>query len=128
MGRGTAEGGGGAMRSTSKATVEKARALRRALSPPEAVLWRHLRERPGGLKFRRQHPIGPFVADFYCPSAKLIIEVDGMAHDMGANPTRDSERDEWLRAKGFAVLRLPGGNVKDDVTSVIAAIIEAAGA
>ncbi|WP_166040323.1 endonuclease domain-containing protein [Sphingosinicella sp. YJ22] len=116
------------MRATSKATVEKARSLRRALTPPEIALWQYLRNRPGGLKFRRQHPIGPFVADFYCPSAKLIIEVDGVAHDMGDNPARDIERNAWFVAKGFRVLRVPATEVKADVQAVATGIIAAAGA
>ena len=67
------------MRSTTKATVEKARALRPEMSPPEAALWQVLRTRPEGVKFRRQHPVGPFVVDFYCPSAKLVVEIDGIS-------------------------------------------------
>jgi len=116
------------MRATSKPTVEKARSLRRALTPPEVALWHYLRGRPGGLKFRRQHPIGPFVADFYCPSAKLVIEVDGTAHDMGGNPIRDIERNAWFLAKGFQVLRVPAAEVKADVQAVVTGIVAAAGA
>ena len=62
------------MRSTSKATVAKARLLRRHLTEPEARLWQTLRTRPDQLKFRKQHPIGPYVVDFYCAAAKLVIE------------------------------------------------------
>ena len=76
------------MRGTSKATVAKARALRRVMSPPEARLWQVLRTRPEGLKFRRQHPVGPFVLDFYCADARLGIEVDGEVHGMGDNPRK----------------------------------------
>ena len=60
------------------ATIGKARGLRRSLTLPEGLLWRELRKRPEGLKFRRQHPAGPFVLDFVCLQARLAIEVDGV--------------------------------------------------
>jgi uncharacterized protein DUF559 len=73
MGRGTTRRVvEGQMRQTSKATVRKARALRRTMTPPEAKLWNILRTRPADLKFRHQHPAGPYVIDFYCPAAKLV--------------------------------------------------------
>ena len=73
-----------------RATVTKARSLRRSMTLPEVVLWKVLRARPAGIKFRRQHPVGPYVLDFYCEAALTGIEVDGMAHDMGENPLRDA--------------------------------------
>lgn len=79
----------------------KARQLRRDMSLPERLLWRELRGKPAGLKFRRQHPVGPYVIDFYCASAKLGIEIDGIAHDMGERPERDMRRDV-LNAAGQA--------------------------
>jgi len=68
------------------AAVQKARAPRRSPRPPESLLWQQLRARPHGLKFRRQHPFGPFIAGFYCPAVKLTVEVDGDSHDMGGRP------------------------------------------
>src|SRR4051812_12744844 len=98
MGRGTKRSlVEGPMRQTTKGTVAKARALRRDMSPAEIALWQILRSRPVGLKFRHQHPAGPFVLDFYCAARKLVIEVDGVAHEMGDNPRRDERRDNWLR-------------------------------
>jgi len=85
--------------------IDKARKLRREMSPPEAKLWRHLRTRPRGLKFRRQHPMGRFTLDFYCRSAAIAIEVDGDAHDMGSNPQRDEACDQRLRKRGIETLR-----------------------
>ena len=77
-----------------KKTVETARVLRRNLSPPEARLWIRLRARiPGAPVFRRQHPIGPYVLDFYCAKARLAVEVDGIGHDMGDRPRRDLRRE-----------------------------------
>jgi very-short-patch-repair endonuclease len=90
---------------------------------PEGLLWQVLRRRPGGFKFRRQHPMGPFIADFYCPVARLVIEVDGASHDMGTNPARDARRDAWLREEGLRVLRLPAADVMKDIESAVTAIL-----
>ena len=81
------------------------------MSPAEVALWQQLRQRPLDLKFRRQHPIGPYSADFLCASAKLIVEVDGAAHDMGDRPTCDERRDEHLAKLGYATLRIPARDV-----------------
>jgi very-short-patch-repair endonuclease len=104
-------------------TVKKARQLRRALTPPEINLWQYLRTRPNGLRFRRQHPIGPYVLDFYCPAARLAIEVDGMVHDMGDNPARDAKRDAWLAERGIATLRLPAKDVMESFEAVAILIL-----
>jgi very-short-patch-repair endonuclease len=93
-------------------TIAHARRLRRALSPPEARLWNRLRERAPGLPtFRRQHPIGPYVLDFYCAKARLAIEIDGMSHDIGDQPLRDIRRNEWLQARGVTVMRIAADDV-----------------
>ena len=89
----------------------KARRLRREMSLPERLLWRELRGKAGGVKFRKQHPIGPFVLDFYCAAAKLGIEIDGIARDMGDRPERDLARDEFIRAQGIEVTRYPATEV-----------------
>ncbi|HEV2816580.1 MAG TPA: endonuclease domain-containing protein [Allosphingosinicella sp.] len=107
------------------AAVLRARELRRSLSPPEACLWQILRARPGGLKFRCQHPLDRCTADFYCAAAKLVIEVDGVSHDMGGNPVRDLRRDAWLQGQGLRVLRFNADDVIKDVESVITAILVA---
>jgi very-short-patch-repair endonuclease len=105
-------------------TVENARRLRRILSPPEARLWSRLRARvPGAPIFRRQHPIGPYVLDFYCARARLAVEVDGIGHDLCDRPQRDLRRDAWLRAQGVSVIRIPASQVMraiDDVVDVVA--------
>jgi very-short-patch-repair endonuclease len=64
-------------------TTRNARNLRRKMTLPEVILWQWLRQRPDGLKFRRQHPTGPYVLDFFCSDARLAIEVDGEAHSRG---------------------------------------------
>ena len=113
------------MRQTSRATVKKARALRRAMTPPEAKLWTLLRTRPADLKFRRQHPAGPYVLDFYCAAAKLGIEIDGIAHELGDNPARDERRDRWLRSKGYRVLRIRATELKTNAEGVLLHILNA---
>ena len=108
-------------RQTSKRTVSRARKLRRTMSLPEVLLWRILRQAEIG--FRRQHPCGPFVADFYCAAAKVIIEIDGTAHDRGDRPERDGARNDWLRERGYRVMRVPARDVLADVSAVAEAIV-----
>jgi very-short-patch-repair endonuclease len=93
----------------SRDRQEVAAKLRRALALPEGLLWRELRKRPDGLKFRRQHPAGRYVLDFFCAGAKLAVEVDGEMHSRGDRPARDAERDAWLRTQGVRVLREVSG-------------------
>ena len=91
----------GGMRAPDK-TFRRARELRRAMSLPEIVLWQALRKgRLAGLRFRRQHPIGPYILDFYCPSARLAVEVDGFAHDSAARVRHDDNRQAWLAQRGI---------------------------
>ncbi|MGG8896335.1 endonuclease domain-containing protein, partial [Escherichia coli] len=81
--------------------VAIARKLRRDLSLPEALLWQRLRGRQAGLKFRRQHPVGPYVVDFYCPAVKTVIEIDGQAHDRADRPDRDAARESFIAENGL---------------------------
>lgn len=107
-------------------TIRNARRLRKDMSLPEVLLWRELRKRPGGLKFRRQHGSGPFVLDFFCSDARLAIEVDGFAHDTGDRPARDSARDAWFAKAGIATLRIPARDVLQDIEPVLEGILAAA--
>ena len=91
--------------------VVRARELRRRMTRPELMLWEVLRGRPGGFKFRRQHPIGGYVLDFFCMSAQVAVEVDGAGHEMGTCPQRDTRRDRWLSDQGIRVVRIPAGDV-----------------
>ena len=113
------------MRQTTKATVTKAKSLRRAMSPAEIALWQILRTRPDGLKFRHQHPAGPFVLDFYCASKKLAIEIDGKAHEMGDNPAKDTRRDAWLQARKVRVLRIDAVEIFRNLEGVLQHILNA---
>ncbi|MBA4164708.1 MAG: hypothetical protein C0510_08785 [Erythrobacter sp.] len=105
-------------------TLKRARKLRSELTLPEGVLWGELRKRPGGFKFRRQHPAGNYVLDFYCASIRLAIEVDGFAHDNAPVVTRDQRRSEWLRSQHIATTRIPAQLVLEDVNPVVERIVE----
>ncbi len=114
------------MRKIRDETVMKARQLRRSPTLPESLLWQQLRARPQGLEFRRQHPFGSFIVDFYCPAIRLVVEVDGNSHDMGDRPARDERRDLYLRQNGLRVLRLDAADVMRDVGSAVTTILAVA--
>jgi len=101
------------------AAALNARKLRRNMTLPEVLLWRWLRQRPEGLKFRRQYPTGPYVLDFFCSDARLAIEVDGEAHSRGDRPDRDQARDQWLRSAGIETLRIAVADILDDTDAVL---------
>lgn len=116
------------MRASEKA-VSRARELRREMSLPEVVLWQALRKGGlAGLRFRRQHPIGPYILDFYCASARLAVEVDGLAHDAAAQLRHDQRRQAWLAQRGVSVLRVGANDVLRDenLEGVLLAIEHAA--
>jgi very-short-patch-repair endonuclease len=88
----------------SVAMLDLARGLRRNMTDAERRLWRVLREQRGeGTPFRRQHPIGPYIVDFVCLRARLVVEVDGGQHD--AQAEADAERTRWLTGRGYRVVR-----------------------
>ena len=100
---------------------ERARQLRRPLTPAEVILWRELRgRRLGGFKFRRQQPIGPYIADFFCPAAKLVVELDGETH-LGREE-KDAARQAYLESLGYRVLRFWNPDVYDELEAVREAI------
>jgi very-short-patch-repair endonuclease len=110
-------------------TIANARRLGRALSPPEVRLWSRLRTRaPGLLAFRRQHPIGLYVLDFYCAKARLAIEIDGLSHDLGDRPQRDVRRDARLEERGGTVMRIAAAEAMRHVDEVADAIVRMAAA
>ena len=106
--------------------VARARKLRKGMTLPEGLRWRLLRGQPQGVKFRRQHPSSRIGMDFYCLDARLVIEVDGIAHDMGDNPERDLNRDAWLRSNGIDTVRIPATDVLKDVAAVADGIVRLA--
>lgn len=89
------------------------------MTPPEAALWTRLRQRREGLpSFRRQHPIGPYILDFYCTRLRLAVEVDGLIHGTGASPDHDARRDAWLASQGVEVIRYSAADVMKDADAV----------
>ncbi|WP_293992401.1 DUF559 domain-containing protein [Sphingomonas sp.] len=118
-----ARSAGGGSRSLRRPDVYEARRARREMSLPEVLLWQRLKGSPQGVAFRKQHPIGGYRADFYCASAELVIEVDGMAHDMGNRPERDAERTAWLEAQGYRVLRIPAADLLRDADAAAQSIV-----
>ena len=103
--------------------LSKARELRQKMSLPEVLLWNQLRKSPDGVHFRRQEPLGEYVLDFYCAKAKVCIEIDGIAHDMGDRPERDTQRDIWLNGQGIEVLRIPATEVLRSPEAIAEAIV-----
>ncbi|MCB9838908.1 MAG: DUF559 domain-containing protein [Phycisphaeraceae bacterium] len=101
-----------------------ARKLRRGMTMPERILWGRLRaDRLQGLRFRRQHPIGAYIVDFYCPGARLVVELDGESHRRADAPQRDAARDAFLESQGLWVLRFSNQSVVRDVDSVARTIL-----
>jgi very-short-patch-repair endonuclease len=103
--------------------------LRRKMTLPEVILWQELRRgRFKGLRFRRQHPIGPYILDFYCSKARLAIEIDGSSHDNENQYRHDERRTHWLKRMNIQVLRIPAAAVLRDenVADVLNCIEQAA--
>jgi very-short-patch-repair endonuclease len=90
------------------------------MNQTEWRVWDRLRGRKvGGWKFRRQHPIGPYFVDFCCPSARLVVEINGPAHDGDAQWAYDQRRTAWLEAQGYRVMRIIVEDVDEDLDGVI---------
>ena len=107
-----------------KLTKVRAKQLRRTLSLPEVLLWLGLRGRGlDGLHFRKQHPIGPYILDFYCDTLKLAVEIDSYAHDVGDRPRRDARRDAWMARQGIRTLRIPATDVLESVDATLSTIL-----
>ena len=107
-------------------THSNARDLRVNMTDSERKLWSRLRMEQLGVKFRRQHPLGNFIADFACLSPKLIVELDGSQHT--ANASHDARRDEFFRGHGFKVLRFATDEPLRTIDGVLAVIAEQLGA
>jgi very-short-patch-repair endonuclease len=102
-------------------TLEKtarAQSLRRNATPWEQKLWRYLRgDQMAGVSFRRQHPVGPYILDFYCPAIKLAIELDGDSH--ATRQSYDAARTSFLNRKGIRVLRFWNMDLKENLEGVL---------
>jgi very-short-patch-repair endonuclease len=99
----------------------QARAMRRDPTEPERLLWARLRDRRlGGYRFRRQHPIGAFIADFACLERRVIVEADGEQH---VDSEHDVYRSEWLQAQGWRMIRFWNNEVRENPDGVAQAIL-----
>jgi very-short-patch-repair endonuclease len=111
---------------TPRGNRRNARAMRRAMTPAELRLWLRLQRRQlGGLRFRRQAPLGPYIVDFFCPERKLVIELDGDQHGRDENVARDAQRTQWLEQGGLRVIRFSNADVMRSLDGVYDAIVEA---
>lgn len=106
---------------TTAAIQQRARELRQDMTPAEELLWSHLRRKQlNGLKFRRQHPLGSFIADFYCAEYRLVIEIDGDIH--AGLHEYDDFRTEWLEDRDYRLIRFLNDDVTDRIDTVLTAI------
>jgi len=100
----------------------KARVLRKNQTDAESLLWYHLRDRHlSGHKFRRQHPMGVFIADFVCIERRIVVEVDGGQHALQGE--EDKRRSAYLKSKGYRVVRFWDNEVLKDTQAVLEAIL-----
>jgi very-short-patch-repair endonuclease len=108
--------------------LDRRRALRHTSTDAEAALWFHLRARRlSGFKFRRQHPCGPYILDFYCPGKHLAVELDGGQHFESAAQAYDERRTMYLRRRGINVLRFANDVVFNELDAVLDEIARALG-
>src|ERR1700749_2394590 len=94
-------------------TLKRAKSLRRPMTPQELGLWLRVKNRQlGGFKFRRQHPIGPYILDFYCAEVRLAVGIDGQSHWSPEQERHDTRRDAYIREMGIETLRLSADSLK----------------
>jgi very-short-patch-repair endonuclease len=105
-------------------TLKRARKLRSEMSLPETMLWRVLRQRPNGFKFRRQHPAGIYILDFYCPAVRLAIEVDGRTHDGQQAAQQHAARSHFLKSQHVATLRVPAVAIMTNLEAATMRIVQ----
>ena len=99
------------------------RKLRKSSTPHEVILWSRIRKSQLGYKFRRQHSIGKYIVDFYCPERKLIIELDGSQH-IEKQKDYDKQRDEYLKSLGFEILRFWDNDINNNLDGVLLKILK----
>ena len=108
----------------TKLKTARARHLRRNSTDVEMKLWQKLRNRQLGVDFRRQHPAGSYILDFYCPALRLAIELDGGQHAQPDAAERDKQRADWLAHRGVITLRFWNSDVVQNLTGVLEAVAE----
>ena len=104
-------------------TFARARTLRKRLTAPEQKLWSKLRGEQLGVKFRRQHPVGPYIADFYCAERSLVLEIDGDSHFSEEGKQYDSSRTEYMTNCGLTVLRFINYDIQTNLAGVVSCIL-----
>ena len=116
----------GRIRGTTRRVDQAARQLRQTMTPAEHTLWQALRRRQlDNLAFRRQHPLGPFVVDFYCPTHRLIVELDGAVHDNEDVRLQDQARTTILTTHGYRLIRFRNEDVLTGLSAVLTRIVTA---
>jgi very-short-patch-repair endonuclease len=106
---------------------QRAKSLRAKMTRAETLLWRYLKAgHLDGLSFRRQTPIGPYIADFICHAARVVVEIDGETHDFEERQRRDAKRDRWLMSRGYVVLRFTNDDVFSSLEGVLPTIRDTA--
>ena len=118
--RGAKRRGGGGVWKIRHPEVYMARKNRREMTLPQVLLWQRLKGDKAGVAFRKQHPIGPYIVDFYCSTGRLVVEVDGERH--ANQQADDAERDRFLRENGYQVLRVNAADVLKDADGTANAI------
>ncbi len=99
--------------------LRRASELRKKMTPAEKILWQKLRKDQLGANFRRQHAIGSFIADFYCHSKKLVVELDGIVHKTSYQSERDVQRDKIMQDYGLTVLRFTNNEIERNINEVL---------
>jgi len=108
-------------------TRDFARHLRQNMSLPEMLIWSRIRGRHEDTpRFRRNHAIGPYFADFYCAKAMLVFEIDGASHGHGDQPDRDDRRDAFMQANGYEVMRIPAEDVLREPDEIVEGMLNLA--
>ena len=113
---------GGMFEGSTFILFQRAAELRKNLTLAEARLWQQLKNKNMGVKFRRQHPIAGYIADFYCHKARLIIEVDGYIHSLNENNDYDLKRKYDLKEMGYRVMRFTNQQVLNSMDEVLRTI------
>jgi imidazole glycerol-phosphate synthase subunit HisF len=101
---------------------QNARQLRKNMTEAEKLLWNYLKDNPKGFKFRRQHPLSIYIADFYCYKAKLVIEVDGNIHNEEEVKRNDEARQQYIEQNGLTVVRFTNKEVFSNIDEVLKTI------
>src|SRR5215472_7195333 len=104
-----------------------AKSLRRQMTRAETLSWRYIKAHHlEGLSFRRQTPMGPYIVDFVCHAARMVVELDGDTHDFELQRRRDRVRDDWLASRGYVVQRFTNKDVLSNLEGVLLSIRETA--